>query len=115
VHEVFVDAARRPTSTAPPTGVELLSGTHGRAVAVLRRLPRTDHQPLSVEPGMDLPEEQGRALLLSYWSGYTQQELAALTGVAVSVVRARMLAGMTVLTQARQDSTSVAPSARQTG
>jgi DNA-directed RNA polymerase specialized sigma24 family protein len=64
---------------------------------------------------MDLPEEQGRALLLSYWSGYTQQELAALTGVAVSVVRARMLAGMTVLTQARQDSTSVAPSARQTG
>jgi RNA polymerase sigma-70 factor (ECF subfamily) len=38
----------------------------------------------------DLPAEQRQAVLLAYFGGYTQLEIAGLTGVPLSTVKGRM-------------------------
>jgi RNA polymerase sigma factor (sigma-70 family) len=42
----------------------------------------------------DLPAPQRQALLLAYFAGYTQTEIAALTGVPLGTVKTRTLAAM---------------------
>jgi RNA polymerase sigma factor (sigma-70 family) len=40
-----------------------------------------------------LPVDQRRALLLAYWGGHTQAEIAALTGVPIGTVKSRVYSG----------------------
>ena len=124
VQEVFLslwrdagrfDAARGTVATY------LLSMTHHRAVDVVRREEnlrrwRTSDEGLELEADpkarvedeaeaserraevmaalKDLPNAQREALLLAYFGGYTQREVAALIGVPLGTVKTRMAAGM---------------------
>jgi RNA polymerase sigma-70 factor (ECF subfamily) len=109
----------------------LLSMTHHRAVDVvrreehLRRRWRTSDEGLELEPDPkpgvedqveaserqadvraalgELPAAQREALLLAYFGGYTQREVAALVGVPLGTVKTRMAAGMRKMKQALQD------------
>ncbi|GAB4079995.1 sigma-70 family RNA polymerase sigma factor [Modestobacter muralis] len=46
-----------------------------------------------------LPEAQREALVLAYWGGFTQREIAARTGTPLGTVKTRMFAGMHRLQQ----------------
>jgi RNA polymerase sigma-70 factor (ECF subfamily) len=108
----------------------LLSMTHHRAVDVVRREEnlrrwRTSDEGLELAPDpkarvedeveaserrtevraalKDLPEPQRQALLLAYFGGYTQREVAALVGVPLGTVKTRMAAGMRKMKEALSD------------
>jgi RNA polymerase sigma factor (sigma-70 family) len=108
----------------------LLSMTHHRAVDVVRREEnlrrwRTSDEGLELESDpkarvedeaeaserraevraalKDLPDAQREALLLAYFGGYTQREVAALIGVPLGTVKTRMAAGMRKMKAALQD------------
>ena len=108
----------------------LLSMTHHRAVDVVRREEnlrrwRTSDEGLELEADpkarvedaaeaserraevraalKDLPDAQREALLLAYFGGYTQREVAALIGVPLGTVKTRMAAGMRKMKAALQD------------
>jgi RNA polymerase sigma-70 factor (ECF subfamily) len=101
----------------------LLTVVHHRAVDAVRReallrrrtvpgLDDADDQPPDPGPGTDqiaiagveaghvrealrkLPADQCRALALAYFGGYTQREIAEITGVPLGTVKSRMFAGV---------------------
>ncbi len=114
--------ARRFDPARGTVATYLLSTTHHRAVDMVRREEnlRRRHGPGDVlapapdEPsGLDdevearglirsrirtalagLPEPQREALMLAYFGGYTQREIASLAGVPLDTVKTRMAAGM---------------------
>ena len=133
VQEVFLslwrDAARFDAGRGT-VATYLLSMTHHRAVDVVRREEnlrrwRTSDEGLELEPDpkaavedevetgerraevraalQELPDAQREALLLAYFGGYTQREVAALVGVPLGTVKTRMAAGMRKMKAALRD------------
>jgi RNA polymerase sigma factor (sigma-70 family) len=124
VQEVFLSLwrdAHRFDAGRGTVATYLLSMTHHRAVDVVRREEnlrrwRTSDEglELEVDPKVgvegeveaserraevraalgELPAAQREALLLAYFGGYTQREVAALVGVPLGTVKTRMAAGM---------------------
>lgn len=120
VREVFLELWRDPVRYDPAHGgfpSWLLATTHHRAVDAVRgsesaragRSPRTEQAAgpspdegaasgphgARVRWALDaLPPLQRQALVLAYYTGYTQQEIAEHTDTPVEMVQTRMLAGM---------------------
>jgi RNA polymerase sigma-70 factor (ECF subfamily) len=133
VQEVFLSLWRDARRFDPGRGTVatyLLSMTHHRAVDVVRREEnlrrwRTSDEGLESEADpkarvedeveaserraevraalAELPAAQREALLLAYFGGYTQREVAALVGVPLGTVKTRMAAGMRKIKEALQD------------
>jgi RNA polymerase sigma factor (sigma-70 family) len=133
VQEVFLSLwrdARRFDAERGTVATYLLSMTHHRAVDVVRREEnlrrwRTSDEGLELEPDpkarvedeveaserrtevraalAELPAAQREALLLAYFGGYTQREVAALVGVPLGTVKTRMAAGMRKMKEALQE------------
>jgi RNA polymerase sigma factor (sigma-70 family) len=133
VQEVFLSLWReagRFDAGRGTVATYLLSMTHHRSVDVVRREEslrrwRTSDEGLELEPDpkarvedqaeaserraevraalKDLPDVQREALLLAYFGGYTQREVAALAGVPLGTVKTRMAAGMRKMKAALRD------------
>ena len=133
VQEVFLSLwrdARRFDAGRGTVATYLLSMTHHRAVDVVRREEklrrwRTSDEGLEHEPDprarvedevetserraevraalKELPAGQREALLLAYFGGYTQREVAALVGVPLGTGKTRMAAGMRKMKESLQD------------
>jgi RNA polymerase sigma-70 factor (ECF subfamily) len=133
VQEVFLSLwrdAHRFDAGRGTVATYLLSMTHHRAVDVVRREEklrrwRTSDEGLELEADPkvgveaeveaserraeiraalgELPAAQREALLLAYFGGYTQREVAALVGVPLGTVKTRMAAGMRKMKEALRD------------
>lgn len=122
VQEAFVDLWRSQTRFDARRSVVrswLLMLTHRRAIDRVRSEQR--HRTSELGPENDFPDDrsgpdaqviigllteqaqaalatlpptQREALVLAYWGGYSQREIASLTGTPIGTVKSRMHAGM---------------------
>lgn len=94
VHHKAVDAVRRETAhrRRSDAAAELWMSEVPQDVAELAADRVTD---VRVRVALqDLSPAQREALVLAYWGGYTQREIAERIGVPLGTVKTRMLAGM---------------------
>jgi RNA polymerase sigma factor (sigma-70 family) len=93
VHHKAVDSVRREVTIRRRTES---TGDHGQQRVLVPAPARRG----AVGPGRirnalgALPEDQRRALALTYYGGYTQREVAAMTGVPLRTVQSRMFSGV---------------------
>lgn len=97
VHHQAVDAVRRESAvlrrTAPPSvgAQEWLAGpAAGADIAVVGAV-HANHVQGALSR---LPQEELQALVLAYYRGHTQREVAAITGVPLGTVKSRMFTGL---------------------
>jgi RNA polymerase sigma factor (sigma-70 family) len=97
VHHKSVDTVRRESSIRRRTVAVVDEGQEWTAPPG----PGADHGALqAMEAGQvrdalsGLPAEQREALALAYFGGYSQREVATLTGVPLGTVKSRMFSGM---------------------
>ncbi|SFL17450.1 RNA polymerase sigma factor [Geodermatophilus ruber] len=115
LQEAFLSAWREPGAFGRGRGsvaAWLLATVHRHAVDAVRReephrrrqtragdelalaAGAAEHPPTALD---FLPPGERAVLALAYYGGYTQREVAALTGVPIDAVRTRMLTGMRAL------------------
>lgn len=142
VHEVFLAVwknAPRFDATQGGFSTWLLSMTHHKAVDAVRREEnhrqrRTTIETMEFRPSgtpesadevfgvlrrervrevvQELPDIQREALVLAYFGGYTQREIAKLTDTPLGTVKTRMLAGLRRMGTALDTAVNVDDAAR---
>jgi RNA polymerase sigma-70 factor (ECF subfamily) len=97
VHHKAVDAVRRESTIRRRTVAAAEDGNESS----VRPGPGADQAALGAVVAAQvrdaltrLPTEQRQALALAYYAGYTQREVAALTGVPLGTVKSRMFSGV---------------------
>jgi RNA polymerase sigma-70 factor (ECF subfamily) len=94
-HHKAVDAVRREENLRKRRSpAEVLETEESRAPAVDDAVWTTLRGERVREALQRLPEVQREALVLAYFGGYTQREIAGLTSTPLGTVKTRMLAGM---------------------
>jgi RNA polymerase sigma-70 factor (ECF subfamily) len=94
-HHKAVDAVRREENLrkrrAPADALDLTESREAAVDDEVWGMLRRDRVRTALA---DLPDPQREALGLAYFGGYTQREIAMLTGTPLGTVKTRMLAGM---------------------
>lgn len=94
-HHKAVDAVRREENLRKRrTSAETLEGRENDGPQVHDEVWSTVRRERVRTAMKSLPEPQREALVLAYFGGYTQREIAGLTGTPLGTVKTRMLAGM---------------------
>ncbi len=107
-HHKSVDAVRREESLRRRTGPALTADEQGPRSTISSDPADEAWERLRRDRVREvigtLPEAQREALLLAYYGGFTQREIAALTKTPLGTVKTRMLTGMRRMRDALQTS-----------